>query len=152
MKLIKWFSFTCLLLNSLLVQAQTKDLIAQFSRSAQYTNVKISPNGEYLSVLTSKEGKKMLMILDTISKKPINVIHFPGNAQVGNYEWVNHERIVLQKEYLKGWKDHPQYYGELMAINADGSKSQYLFGYKGGEIQTGSRLKKTPLFAPQLTS
>ena len=90
MKLIKWFVFSCLLLNSLVVQAQINDLIAKFSRSAEYSNVKISPNGEYLSVITSKEGKKMLIVLDAISKKPIHVIRFPGNAQVGGYEWVNH--------------------------------------------------------------
>ncbi|BAJ04034.1 alpha/beta hydrolase family protein [Shewanella violacea] len=148
MKLIKWFVFSCLLLNSLVVQAKINDLIAKFSRSAEYSNVKISPNGEYLSVITSKEGKKMLIVLDAISKKPIHVIRFPGNAQVGDYEWVNHERIVLQKEYLKGWKDHPQYHGELMAVNADGSQAKYLFGYKGSEMQTGSRMKKnTPIRA-----
>ncbi|WP_227006590.1 alpha/beta hydrolase family protein [Shewanella donghaensis] len=113
-----------------------------FSRGAEYTDVKISPEGEYLSALTTHDGKKTLIILETESLKMINALKFPGNAEVGNYEWVSEDRIVLQKVYLKGWSDVPQYYGELMAINADGSRQKYLFGYNSGEQQTGSLIKK----------
>ena len=48
---------------------------------------------------------------------------------------------MLSKEYLQGWKDHPEYYGELFGVNVDGSRSKYLMGYQG-EQQTGSRLRK----------
>jgi dipeptidyl aminopeptidase/acylaminoacyl peptidase len=148
MRLIQSFSFCCLYLLSCSTQATNIDKASLFSRSAEFSHVKISPNGDYLSAITSKDGKYMLMVLDTKTKKPINLVRFPSNAQVGDYEWVNNERIVLAKEYLKGWSDHPIYYGELMAINADGSKAAYLFGYLGGEQQTGSHIKKnTPIRA-----
>lgn len=142
MKLIQSFSLACLCLISSQVTASNKDITELFSRSAEFSNVQISPDGDYLSAITSHEGKHMLMILDAKTKKPTNVVRFPDNAQVGQYVWVNNERVVLAKEYLKGWSDHPIYYGELMAVNADGSKPTYLFGYKGGEQQTGSRIKK----------
>ncbi|MEL4282631.1 MULTISPECIES: alpha/beta hydrolase family protein [Shewanella] len=119
-----------------------------FSRGNEYSNVKISPTGKYLSAITSVEGKNVLLVLDAKTKKMLNAIRFPNNAQVGTYEWANSERIVLAKEYLKGWTDVPQYYGELMAVNADGSRKAYLFGYNSGEQQTGSNIKKnTPMRA-----
>jgi dipeptidyl aminopeptidase/acylaminoacyl peptidase len=129
-------------------QAESISVANLYSKGAEYFNVKISPNGDYLSAITLHEGKATLLVLDFETKKLLNAINFPGNAQVGNYEWANDERLVLQKEYLKGWSDVPQYYGELMAVNADGSQVQYLFGYKSNEQQTGSHIKKsTPIRA-----
>ncbi|HAY92547.1 MAG TPA: peptidase S9, partial [Shewanella sp.] len=119
-----------------------------FSKGDEYSDVKISPTGKYLSAITSVEGKNVLLILDTQTKKLLNAIRFPDNAQVGDYEWANSERLVLAKEYLKGWQDTPIYYGELMAVNADGSRKAYLFGFESGEQQTGSNIKKnTPMRA-----
>ncbi|MCS6152347.1 S9 family peptidase [Shewanella baltica] len=115
-----------------------------FSKGDEYSDVKISPTGKYLSAITSVEGKNVLLVLDTQTKKLLNAISFPGNAQVGNYEWANSERLVLAKEYLKGWQDTPIYYGELLAVNADGSRKAYLFGFDSGEQQTGSNIKKNP--------
>ncbi|AUD58116.1 peptidase S9 [Shewanella sp. Pdp11] len=119
-----------------------------FSKGDEYSDVKISPTGKYLSAITSVEGKNVLLVLNTQTKKLLNAIHFPSNAQVGDYEWANSERLVLAKEYLKGWQDTPIYYGELMAVNADGSRKAYLFGFESGEQQTGSNIKKnTPMRA-----
>lgn len=130
--------------------AQANSLLQaeRFSRGAEFSNVKLSPSGEYLSAITNHEGKDTLIILNTSNKKLLNALNFPGNAQVGDYEWANNERIVLQKVYLKGWTNVPQYYGELMAVNADGSQVQYLFGYNSNVQQTGSHIKKnTPIRA-----
>lgn len=151
MTLIKLITIALLVAIGLPPQATAAEKLTPeqlFSRGAEFGNVKISPSGDYISAITQKNGKNILLILNEKNKKPIYGVVFPENAQVGNYEWVNDNRIVLQKEYLKGWSDHPLYYGELMAINADGSQPTYLFGYKGGEQQTGSRLKKnTPIRA-----
>lgn len=126
----------------------TTSLAQLFSKGSEYANVKISPSGKYISAITEVEGKSVLLVLQSADKKLINAIRFPGNAQVGTYEWASDERIVLAKEYLKGWTDVPLYYGELMAVNADGSRPAYLFGYNSGEQQTGSNIKKnTPMQA-----
>lgn len=60
-----------------------------FSRGNEYSNVKISPTGKYLSAITSVEGKNVLIVLDAQTKKLLNAIRFPSNAQVGTYEWAN---------------------------------------------------------------
>ncbi|WP_335921718.1 S9 family peptidase [Shewanella chilikensis] len=127
---------------ALALSNQTPTPAEIFSQGAQYTNVKISPSGDYLSVIMNHEGKDKLLILNTEDLSAKHIVYFPGNAQVGSYTWVNDERVVVAKEYLKGWDDRPLYYGELMAVNADGSKVAYLFGYNSGQQQTGSHLKK----------
>lgn len=148
MKLIKFFSFTCLTILSFGALAKIVEPAQVFSRSAEFGNVKISPSGDYLSTITTKDSKKVLIILDAKTRKPLHSVYFSNNAQVGDYEWVNDERIVLQKVYLKGWQDHPLYYGELMAVNADGSKPVYLFGYAQKGQQISTRIKQnTPIRA-----
>ncbi|GGZ07620.1 alpha/beta hydrolase family protein [Shewanella fodinae] len=113
-----------------------------FSKGASFSEVKVSPGGEYLAVKMKHEGKKRLLIFNTEDMKLMHSVFFAGNAQVGSYAWVNDERLVLAKEYLKGWDAQPQYYGELMAVNADGKKASYLFGYASTEQQAGSHIQK----------
>lgn len=119
--------------------------VDHFSKGNEYSHVTISPDGNYIAAIKKHEGKNSLIIVDTSKFKVSHAVAFPGNAQVGEYHWVNNERIVLAKEYLRGWQDTPIYYGELFAINVDGSRQKYIIGYHG-EQQTGTRLKKqTPV-------
>ncbi|WP_299496486.1 prolyl oligopeptidase family serine peptidase, partial [uncultured Shewanella sp.] len=153
MNLLKTFSFMTLLLcvtaiADPAVDSTPIDPANLFSLSSEYSQVKISPKGDYISAIKVFEGKKLLVTLDAKTKKLLHAVHFPDNAQVGDYAWANHERLVLQKEYLKGWSDTPEYHGELYAVNADGKKALYLFGYQSNEMQTGSHIKKqTPIRA-----
>ena len=133
--------------------------LEHFSRSAQYHSLKLSPDGAYLGAMTKKEGKDVLIILDTENFKVHHGVSFPSNAQVGNYQWVNNERVVLSKEYLRGWKDHPRYgpsakattrgqvekddRGERGDLQVDGEVGRYV----AVEVQGGNRqqngLRKT---------
>lgn len=149
MRILSLISLVVLISTTIPAFADDTLSIAQkFSRSAEFTNLKISPAGDYIGAITKHEGKNKLLVLDAKTKKLHHAVFFPSNAQVGDYYWVNDDRIVLQKEYLKGWQDHPIYYGELYAVNADGSKPIYLFGYNSGQQQAGSNIKKnTPIRA-----
>ena len=136
--------FTTLTISQL--TAAEKIPIEFFSKGSEYSNVKISPDGNYIAVTSKPQGKNIIAIINRKTFEVTHVVRFPENAQVGNYQWVNDNRIVLEKQYIKGWQDHPTYHGELFAINADGKRGRYLVGYLG-EQQTGSRIKKaTPLY------
>lgn len=145
MKLSKLIALALLLYPAFITSSFASDTLTTaklFSKSSEYSNVKYSPSGDYISAKTINDDKRILIILDAKTLKIVHAIQFGTNAQVGNYVWVNDDRIVFEKEYLKGWDDHPQYYGELMAVNADGSQAEYLFGYENNEQQTGSSIKK----------
>ncbi|MDV6253272.1 S9 family peptidase [Vibrio sp. EA2] len=101
----------------------------RFAKSSAYFNPKISPDGKHLAFESSIDGKDALVILDSKTMQPSSVLRFVGNEQVGDYHWVNNDRIVASKEYLKSWSIQPRNYGELVSINVDGNKYAYLFGY-----------------------
>lgn len=144
MRIITVGIFVSLLAYTQLLSAKQVP-IEVFSAGVQYTQVKLSPDGNYLSFTSKVEGRNSLVVLKLDNNKIENVVRFSGNAEVGNYAWVNNNRLVLQKLYLRGWTDHPEYHGELFGIDADGSNGKYLVGYQG-EMQTGSRIKKaTPV-------
>jgi len=115
--------------------------VEYFSKRTKFSDIKISPTGKYISAVTDHENKNVLTIFDRNSFKILHVIYFPFKAQVGDYHWVNENRVVVSKQYIKGWKDTPIYYGELFAVNADGGHAKYIAGYN--IFQPGSsRLKK----------
>src|SRR3546814_6562959 len=59
---------------------------------------------------------------------------------IGDYWWVNDERLVISFAQRLGDFDRPTATGELYGINADGKKRQYLFGYRG-KNSTGTAIK-----------
>ncbi|GIU29875.1 peptidase S9 [Shewanella colwelliana] len=143
--LTRYLLLICGLLTTNL-NAEPSQLIKAFSASAEFTDIQISPTGEYLGGITidKTEDKRALIILDMKTMKPSYVANFDGKGEVGAYYWVNDERVVLQKTYKQERIETSAYYGEMLAVNADGSKPKYIFGYKGdGRASGGTSIKKS---------
>lgn len=126
---------------SLATQASEQPLQAAelFAKGAEYFNPKLSPGGDYLALETHSDGKDVLLVLDASSLKPINELSFRKNIEVGNFYWVNEERLVVSKDHLIKGRSAPVYYGELVATNADGSNVEYLVGYADKDIRKHNR-------------
>ncbi|WP_394130756.1 alpha/beta hydrolase family protein [Shewanella maritima] len=130
------FLLVCLVqINMSQVHATPKNSIKEFSASAEFTEVKISPEGDYLSgvVIEKETDKRTLIIVELETLKPTYIVNFKGKGEVGAYHWVNSERVVVQKAYKQVRQEESAYRGEMLAVNADGSRSEYIFGYKGGD-------------------
>lgn len=112
-----------------------------FNRS-QYRNAKISPDGKHLAVSVFSKGEATLVFLDSQTLKAISGSKLPGKLEIGQYYWVNNERVVISLAKREPWLEEPQFYGELFAINIDGSRGKMIYGYRSGEKQTGSLVKK----------
>ncbi|MCL1147410.1 S9 family peptidase [Shewanella marinintestina] len=146
MRIISAIVSAAILSSSFLVQASSIEQAELFSRSAEFTAVKISPKGDYLSGISidKESDKRALIILDLETMKPSYIVNFKGKGEVGSYYWVNDERVVLQKSYKQARIETSAYYGEMLAVNADGSKPKYIFGYKGSGGGTSSgNIKKS---------
>jgi len=107
-----------------------------------YQDVKISPDGKFLAVKALVKKKLCLIFLDSKKNEIIHIVRPAGQREVGDYYWVNNERVVMGIDYRKPWIKELQSYGELFAINFDGKKSELIYGVNNGETQTGTRLKK----------
>ncbi|MBU2883177.1 S9 family peptidase [Psychrosphaera sp. B3R10] len=131
--------------------AEKKIPLENFVKFSEFGSVKISPKGDYLAATTVRDGKQVLVVLQRDTMKLINVVQFDGDKeQVGGYNWVSKDRLVLQKTYMRGAYTQPSYHGELLGVNADGSKSQYLMGHKAGGKSLGASSKADALRASSL--
>ncbi|MGH1469817.1 MAG: alpha/beta hydrolase family protein [Cellvibrionaceae bacterium] len=118
--------------------------IADIVKRPEITHVKISPNGKYLALRTynSEQNKHYIFVINRADNKHISTLGFPGINEVGDYFWANDERIVIKIMQIRFGNKTPKYYGELYAVNYDGKKGDIIFGYRGGEKQVGSFIKK----------
>jgi len=107
-----------------------------------YQNVKISPDGKYLAISLTFEGKSSLVFRDRETNKTLGLTNFPEQLMLGDYQWVNNERVVFKINNKVSWNTKPQFFGELYAINFDADKADAIYGYAIGEQQIGSRGKK----------
>jgi dienelactone hydrolase len=116
--------------------------IAAYSQHAKYGMAKISPKGTYLAIITVDNGISSLEILNLAAHKSSARITPGSNAMPGRFAWVNDKRVVMELLNPDGDLALPVSNGEICAVNADGSGGRFIFGYRAGEMQTGSRIRK----------
>jgi dipeptidyl aminopeptidase/acylaminoacyl peptidase len=81
-----------------LAQAQKKPgdvTVEDFFKRAQYRNMQLSPNGALLAASAPLHGRDNLVIID-LAKKSRTVITDFSHFDVGNFYWVNNQRLCLQ--------------------------------------------------------
>ena len=122
----------------------SEDFVERFSSLPSYTNVKISPDGRMISVLTKMtEDKKGLSIFDAESLSLINTITLTKEEEIASYSWVNNERLLIQIGYYDSWGRGS--IGEYFAINYDSKKPAYVFGMRART--SGARSKVVDKFS-----
>jgi len=120
------------------------DFLERFSSLPSYTNVKISPDGKMISVLTKMpDNKKGLTIFDAENLSLINTITLTKEEEIAGYYWVNNERLLIQIGYYDSWGRGS--IGEYFAINYDSKKPAYVFGMRART--SGSRGKVVDKFS-----
>ena len=122
----------------------SEDFVERFSSLPSYTNVKISPDGRMISVLTKMpDDKKGLSIFDAESLSLINTITLTKKEEIASYSWVNNERLLIQIGYYDSWGRGS--IGEYFAINYDSKKPAYVFGMRART--SGARSKVVDKFS-----
>lgn len=106
-----------------------------------YTSAKISPDGKHLAVGVMSNGEQAMMVIETKSYKTVGSALLAGKDEVGDFYWVNDERLVIAIVRQQPWLKEARYTGELFAINYNGEKGEMIFGYRNHQNQTGSRIK-----------
>lgn len=117
------------------------DILADLARNAEILSAKISPQGDYLGVLRIADSKRSLVIFTFPGMKFSALLDFPDPDEVGNFWWVNDERIVVSVSQQYIALEAARSTGELYGMNADGTKKKYLFGYRAGTTKRPGRMK-----------
>ena len=113
----------------------------------EVTNVTISPNGQYLAVRLFKAGKHQIVTLNRLDSSLVGSYGVSGKDDLGSYYWANDDRIVIKLNEVRR-ENRPSYYGQLMAMNHDGTRSDLIYGYRaGGGPTLALRRQKGPAYA-----
>jgi dipeptidyl aminopeptidase/acylaminoacyl peptidase len=112
-----------------------------FTRHGDYLDMRLSPDGKHIAARVRNDGKVMFVVLETESMKVVGGVRPQNNDAIHSVEWINDERLVYQYAEKFSGDDAPTATGELFAINFDNSRSEMLFGWRAGEMQTGTRRK-----------
>ncbi|MHA6204627.1 alpha/beta hydrolase family protein [Dyella soli] len=109
---------------------------SDFIRPGEFTSVRLSPDGKYISALVPRPNmqfENMLVVIDTASGKPLSSVRASSRNEILQYRWVNDHRLVVAAATRLGSLERPSYTGELQAMDADGQHYVYLFGW-GGDV------------------
>ncbi len=117
--------------------------VSYFAERPKFTQVKISPKGQYLAVTAPVNDQTVLITMDLETMKPIKVLRFGTGYHINTYDWANDERLVFTKVKKRGTHAQEANYGQIYAANFDGGKFKGLFGYDIGTKQAGTRINQS---------
>ena len=106
-----------------------------FVEERQFSQPRLSPDGKHIALnVRIKRGDRTIPTMTVYSLpdlKIVSTIALPGYEIPVDFEWISNQRLIVEKGLELGLRDRPVPTGEVVAVNLDGSKQEYLFGYKG---------------------
>ncbi|HJU38170.1 MAG TPA: S9 family peptidase, partial [Tahibacter sp.] len=138
--LVQTLAFACGAVAFAQAQAASPP-VADFARHLQYRTVKISPDGNHIATDSMIDGKRHLTLIDLANTKGIN-IRPRGDDEINEFWWVGPDRVVYTLSTVEGGIEEPRGTGELLAVDADGSANDILFGQRVEGQEAGSHIKK----------
>lgn len=107
------------------------------ARHDQYREVRLSPDGKHLAVVSVIKDKPVLSLIDMQTLKGVNLYPRDGDDVV-DFEWVNDHRVLYTIGLKSAGFDQPFSTGEIFAVNADGGGATTLFGFRAQGSVTGA--------------
>ena len=103
--------------------------LEEFTRLPLYSQIKISPTGEYLAAtVRNDDGQNSLVVMRTDAKEITAKLRGFGRDFITNFIWANDERILVLLGTKYGSLDRPSATHDIAAVNWDGSRKEWLFG------------------------
>lgn len=107
--------------------------VAVYSRHPRFVEAKISPKGTYLAVVSVEDGVRSLTFVNLATRQSASRLRMRKGAMVGDYHWVNDQRVVVGLVMQDGDLARPVSLGEMFAVDADGTKGSMVFGFRTGQ-------------------
>ncbi len=124
-----------------------------FLRRDAFTDIKLSPGGEYYAATIPFEKETALAILRVADGKLVGQFMPPQHNHAYRFDWVSDDRVLIELAQKLGSLDMPQRTGELYSLRANTSSGLLLVGYRVDAQETGSHIsgKKAEHVAAFLT-
>ena len=108
--------------------------IEHFFQNAEFTSAVLSPNARFLAAKVGRAGKPDILAVIDLANNTIKVAGSFSDADVGQFRWVNNERLVfsaMNKDVAQG---DQRFGGGLFAADRDGSNYRQLAERSGSRV------------------
>ncbi|MGO4223204.1 alpha/beta hydrolase family protein [Lysobacter sp. TAF61] len=115
--------------------------VGAFVRKDQFTDVKLSPGGEYFAATIPLEDRTALAVIQRGSNKITGTFKLGRNTHVASFDWISRDRLLISIAERFGELEEPLLTGELFAMDADGGKAEMLAGIRVDDGGLGTHIK-----------
>jgi dipeptidyl aminopeptidase/acylaminoacyl peptidase len=116
--------------------------IEAFTRFDEFGGLKISPDGEFVAVLSGEQGNSQLAFVDLDGKRIVNgaVTTADSNSQIRAYRWLGPSRLMFTLQGSTPSRVTPRRSAEIYAIDRDGSDRRLIYyGYPTARVLGSTR-------------
>lgn len=157
MRIILAFATACLIAGGGTPFAQASGApaaVADFTRYDEFGTVKISPDGEFLAMSAGKGGNTLLLFIRLEDMQPVNGVRARERTEIAGFEWVSPTRVIYHLAEFQRGQSFATETGEIGAIDRDGRRHKFIYGYRAGEetIGTNLRRRQSSLASPEVIS
>ena len=121
-----------------LASAAAPPPIEDFFANPEFSGAQLSPGGKYLAVRVGAKDQRDRLAVVTLADSKVQVVGNFSDADIGQFDWVNDERLVFTATDRSVGVGDMRYAPGLYAINRDGSKFRQLVSRSGKPFITVS--------------
>jgi dienelactone hydrolase len=107
--------------------------IAAFAYEDQFSLPRLAPDGKHVAITVRIPDQDrqvpVVMVYSVPDMQPTGAVRMPRFQVPLDYRWVNNSRLAISKGLELGSREKPVSTGEVLAVDLDGSKQEYLYGY-----------------------
>jgi dipeptidyl aminopeptidase/acylaminoacyl peptidase len=108
--------------------------LAAFVHKDKFSNPRLSPDGKHIVITVHMpDGDRDVPVMMTFTvpaMQMVAAVRMPKFQVPLNYYWITNTRLAIEKGTERGSIDAPVSNGEVLAVDIDGSKQQYLYGHE----------------------
>ncbi|MBL4681419.1 MAG: S9 family peptidase [Pseudomonadales bacterium] len=116
--------------------------IEDFVRHLDYLNINISPDGTHYAARMRNKGRVVGIVVNRATGKATTSVQGTLGDEITSLRWINNDRLIYTFAEKSAFYDSPSSYGELFAINKDGSKNEMIFGFRADDKKLGTKINK----------
>jgi dipeptidyl aminopeptidase/acylaminoacyl peptidase len=119
--------------------------IEHFFENAAFAGAVLSPNARYLAARLGRPGRRDALVVIDLTHNAAKLVASFALADVGNFHWVNDDRLVFDATDKTIAQGDVHYYPGLFAVDRDGSNHRQLVAREAtAEVSERTLLKLLP--------